>query len=114
MDEKWGLKPSDVEFAITNGMDGDEYTGHDTSKDITLWVSSISDPGNDDIRDINHKDFDKYWGNACECVFISWDQKWIDINEYGVIAFKTIQEAKGWCISIGMVHNQNLAYNVGG
>ena len=105
--EEFGLEPSDVEFAITNDPIQDEGI-------ITLWVSSISDPCNDDIRDIKHPDFDKYWGNSCECVFTANDQEFIKWLKYNVVPFKTIQEAKGWCLSIGMVYNEELAHSVGG
>ena len=101
------IKPNDAEFAVTN--DSSSF-----GNGIVLWVSSISHPDYDDIREVDHVDFEKYWGNAMENVFEAHEQDYIDSEKYGVKAFKNTQEAIDWCISIGMVHNQSLAYQVGG
>ena len=101
------IKPNDAEFAVTNDTNA-------FGNGIVLWVSSLSHPDYDDIREVDHVDFEKYWGNAMENVFEAHEQDYIDSEKYGVKAFQTTQEAIDWCISIGMVHNQSLAYQVGG
>lgn len=59
---------------------------------ITIFVTDLDQRDNDDVRDIVHPDFDKYWGNEMENVF-STDN------------FKTMREAKDWLTSIGMEYD---------
>jgi hypothetical protein len=71
--------------------------------DICLCISDLDEPDNDDIRDVLHPDFDRFWGNACENVFLS----------NGFKDFKTIEDARRWCLAIGMVESTELL-QVGG
>ncbi len=60
---------------------------------ITLAVEDLDDPSNDDVREVVHPDFEKYWDNSME-------------NVFETTHFKSMQEAKDWCISIGMVFDK--------
>jgi len=68
--------------------------------DIVLVIGDLDEPDNDDIRDVIHADFDRLWDNACENVFTS-DK------------FKTEEEARKWCLSIGM-KEANESLGLGG
>lgn len=56
---------------------------------ISIFIEDLDESNNDDVRDVVHPDFDRYWGNDCE-------------NMFSTRHFKTMQEAKEWCVSIGM------------
>ncbi len=56
---------------------------------ITISITDLDEEDNDDIRDVVHPDFEKYWDNDAE-------------NIFSTTHFKTMQEAQDWCISIGM------------
>lgn len=72
------LKPSECIFEI--GVFDNE---------ITIVIEDLTDNDNDDVREVDHPDFDNYWDNMMENVFSS--EK-----------FKNMKDAKDWCISIGM------------
>ena len=57
--------------------------------EITIIIEDLTDNSNDDVREVDHPDFDNYWDNMMENVFSS--EK-----------FKNMKDAKDWCISIGM------------
>ena len=105
------LDPKRTSFAIS-----------DEDGVITLWVVDLDEEDNDDIRDINHPDFDNYWSNAMECVFELNDQDMINFlirlnkNKAKTLKppLKTMEEARNWCLSIGMVEDKELAGSVGG
>lgn len=78
------LKPSECKFTL---FIDDE--------DICLSIEDITDPSNDDVREVNYPDFDKYWDNVMENVFTS--------NH-----FKSLKDAKDWCLSIGMIENDKV------
>lgn len=61
-----------------------EYDGQ-----TSLIIGDLDDSSNDDIREVDHPDFDKYWYNEMENTFSS-DK----LNQ---------EEARKWCLSIGMV-----------
>lgn len=88
------IKPEKCLFNIfiDDGTD-DMYVAGDG--DICLCITDEDCPDNDDIRDIDHPDFDKYWGNAAENVFLS----------DGFKHFKSLGEAKQWCFEVGMKEN---------
>lgn len=89
------MKPDRCEFTLfIDDGSSDMYVSGDG--DICLCISDLDEPDNDDIRDVDHPDFDTYWGNACENVFLS--NKFDD--------FKDIEEARQWCLSIGMVEQR--------
>lgn len=88
------ISPSDAEFAVTLDAPYEDR--------VHLWVVSISDPSNDDIRDIDHPHFEKYFGNAAECVFSAHSKH------------LSLRGAKAFCESIGMKFNPDLAGAVGG
>ena len=79
------MNPARCEFELQEDTFGDMGD----PGDIVLIVGDLDEPDNDDIRDVLHTDFDYYWGNACENVFVS--EK-----------FKDIEDARKWCLSIGM------------
>jgi hypothetical protein len=58
--------------------------------EISIAVFDLDELDNDDVREVVHPDFEKYWDNVMENCFVT---------EH----FKTMQEAKDWCISIGMI-----------
>jgi len=82
------MNPARCEFELQEDTFGDMGD----PGDIILIVGDLDDPDNDDIRDVLHPDFDNYWGNACENVFVS----------DGVMHFSGIEDARQWCLSIGM------------
>lgn len=57
--------------------------------EITIIIEDLTDSSNDDVREVDHADFDFYWENMMENVFSS-------------TKFRTMKDAKDWCISIGM------------
>lgn len=60
---------------------------------IQIFIIDLDEESNDDVRDVVHPDFERYWSNDMENIF-STDH------------FKTMQEAKDWCISIGMIFGE--------
>lgn len=89
------IQPNDAKFKIElQTIDDFEMTG------IMLFVMQISDPNNDDIREIDHLDFNKYWDNEME-------------NVFSTLHFQTVDDARKWCISIGMTEDPNME-EVGG
>lgn len=88
------LQPNRCEFSLHIDNDqADMYVAGDG--DICLCITDLDEPDNDDVRDVDHPDFDKYWGNACENVFLS----------EGFDHFKSLEDARKWCLSIGMVES---------
>ncbi len=59
---------------------------------IMINVENIKNE-DDEVRNIKHPDWNKFWNNECENVFSS-------------KVFKTDTEANIWLTSIGMTHNQ--------
>ncbi len=89
------MKPNRCEFSIfIDDNTSDMYVAGDG--DICLCITDMDEPDNDDIRDVDHPDFDKFWGNACENVFLS----------DGFKHFKSLEDAKNWCLSIGMIEQK--------
>lgn len=86
------IKPNRAEFRISQDPDYNETTP-------TIHIQNLDDE-DDDYVQINHKDFNKYWNEDCECVF-STDH------------FQTVADAKAWCLSIGMTENPNIG-EIGG
>ena len=98
------LMPNRCEFWLfidDGGDDKDMYIAGEG--DICLCISDLDEPDNDDIRDVVHPDFDKFWDNACENIFLS----------HGFKHFKSLEDAKKWCLSIGMIES-NIPLEVGG
>ncbi len=92
------LEPNRCEFSLhIDNEDAEMYVAGDS--DICLCITDLDEPDNDDVRDINHPDFDKFWSNACENVFLS----------NGFNDFATIEDARQWCLSIGMIENTSEA-----
>jgi len=56
-----------------------------------MFIVDMDDPSNDDIREVDHPDFDSKWENDSENDFTPRDENW------------AIQDAEAWCLSIGMV-----------
>lgn len=67
---------------------------------VSLSVSSISDPSNDDIREVRHPDFNDLWENEMENTWSTYTM--------------TLDEARTWCLSIGMTEVIGLSGQVGG
>lgn len=89
------LKPQKTSFTIE---DSDLNDGG-----FTIYLTDLEEPSNDDVRDVDHPDFDILWGNAMENVFEPWDQEWIDNHEERKLkAITTKKMAREWLLSIGM------------
>lgn len=85
---------------------------------VVLYVLDLDEPDNDDVRDIDHPDFDYYWGNACENVFELWKRpsRIKRFRESGELKplLSGIEQARMWCRSIGMIEDPTLVGAVGG
>ena len=88
------IKPEDAEFAVT--------FDYPNEQSVHVWVASISDPSNDDIRDIDHPHFAKFFQNVAENVFAA------------VSPHVKPRGAQYFLESIGMTYNPDLAGAVGG
>ena len=56
---------------------------------ISIFVTDLDEQDNDDVREVVHPDFERFWDNDME-------------NVFSTIHFQTIEEARDWCVSIGM------------
>ncbi len=91
------LEPNKCKFLLfIDDGEADMYISGDG--DICLCIEDIDESDNDDIRDINHPDFDKLCNNASENVFLS----------NGFEDFKSLEEARKWCLSIGMIESEDI------
>jgi hypothetical protein len=73
------LEPNRCEFEI-GVFDGE----------ISIFITDLDEQDNDDVREVMHPSFEQFWENSMENVFVT---------EH----FTTMQQAKDWCLSIGMV-----------
>lgn len=78
---------------------GDCWDDKLTETNFSIYLTDLDDPSNDDVRDVDHPDFDTYWGNAMENVFEPNDPY---IGE----ALDTQTKARQWLLSIGMIEHQ--------
>lgn len=76
------LDPKQISFEL------DVYE-NDGNNEISLFLTDHEYPENDNIREINHPDFEKYWDNIMENTFVT-------------THFLTLNEARLWLLSIGM------------
>jgi len=60
------------------------------SGEISIFINDLDEQDNDDIREVIHPQFEDYWDNSMENVFVT---------EH----FTTMEQARDWCVSIGMV-----------
>ena len=44
----------------------------------TLFLEDLEDPDNDDVREVNHPDFETYWGNSMENTFEACPQRYVN------------------------------------
>lgn len=76
----------------------------DDDGSIMVFLQDQEDPDNDDVRDVDHPDFDKLFGNECENIFSPWTQEQID--DYhpnsGLKALKTKRQVVDYLLSLGM------------
>ena len=81
----------------------DEY-----NQEIQVALIDQDDPEADDIRDIDHSEFDIFFGNASECLFIPWSQKDLDRyqGEGKHKALTTIEDCRIFLLSIGMTETK--------
>ena len=86
------LEPNRTGFNLEEGHSSDDYG-------FQLWLIDLDEPSNDDIRDVNHPEFDMYWGNASECQFLPWEENYHPESHK---TFKNMKEAREWLVSIGM------------
>ena len=75
------LKPNECLFEI--GVFDNE---------ITIVIEDLTDSDNNGVFEVDHTDFDNHWENMMENVFSS-DK------------FRTMKDAKDWCVSIGMKYD---------
>ncbi len=102
------LDPKKTTFAVTQDPDYDEDRP-------TLFLADLDDDDNDDVREISHPDFDILWSNDCENIFSSNDQFYVSKSrKHGLMALNTVEEARQWCLSVGMTEDTDLAHTVGG
>lgn len=87
------LEPNKALFHISTQEEFAEENGDDEIYKPTMFVVDIDEPSNDNIRDINHPDFDRYWGNSMENCF----------EVYGEGEGWSYEKALEWCLSIGMI-----------
>lgn len=78
------VHPSNATFGINEVKDEDSWVAG-----IFIEVQDTENEDNDDIRSIDHPDFDKYWDNEMECVFKTYH-------------FTSVQDARAWLLAIGM------------
>lgn len=95
------LDPKKTTFAI--GNDGGQ---------IYVTLMDQEDDDNDDVREVDHPDWDILFGNAMENVFEPWDQAFID-NELKASGrsdklkeLTTVDEVRNYLLSIGMTEDQ--------
>lgn len=82
------IDPPDAKFwLVPSGTYSGQYSTH-------LYVSSISNPEHDDIREIRHPDFNDMWANTMENCW--------EANDPGL----SIEKARAWCLSIGMIESK--------
>lgn len=79
--------------------------------EFTIHVSDLDDPSNDDVRDVDHPDWDTLWGNEMENVFSPWDQDTVRNGFYGdkpsdLQPLTNKNKARAWLLSIGMTEVQ--------
>jgi hypothetical protein len=84
-DDKTIVDPNDSTFNIKR-MEGE----------ISIFI--MDDTGYDDIRSVKHSDFDTFWTNIMENVFVT-DH------------FETVGEAKDWLKSIGLTYDSSLYFD---
>ena len=89
-DEDWIIDPSDALFEV---MESDQDTGLAPLGQVILTVFSKT-RDLDNIRSIRYPGFDKIWDNLMENI---WETDKM-----------TLEEAKEWCISIGMEESSGL------
>lgn len=108
------LKPSECNFALFLD-DGSTNIHLDGDGGIALIIEDNTEPGNDNIRDVIHPDFDKLWCNVSECMFMAEDREGQEFSEElsgetftDVTPFTSLEEARQWCLSIGMTEDISL------
>jgi len=83
------LDPKKTSFMIIDTYGGDEG--------IMIGLVDLEEPDNDGIRDVDHPDFERMFGNDMECVFSSNPDNGLETEE----------DVKNWLLSIGMVEEQD-------
>ena len=90
------LEPAKTKF-LTFLDDGTQINLYNNGG-VGLLLIDMEDDGNDNIGEVNHPDFETYWDIASEGLFSLSDNA----------PFTTLEEAKAWCESIGMVYTSDL------
>lgn len=85
------INPSDATFTFYNHMDDGQDEITETS--FSVYVTSLKEPDNDDIREVNHPYWEDIFGNMMENLFE------LKPNKHGV---NNLSDAKQWMLSIGM------------
>ena len=104
------LKPNRAGFFFEASCTDDDYEGdyfddyNGTENSFSIFVRDLDDKSNDGVRDVDHPDFDKYWGNECENMFGPFNK---DEIEEGFEPLNTKTKAREWLISIGMIELKN-------
>jgi hypothetical protein len=91
------LEPRKALFHISTPEEFAEEQGDDEEYVVSMFVVDMDEPDNDNVRDVKHPDFDRYWGNMMENCFEVYDEgeDW------------SYEKALEWCLSIGMVQADN-------
>jgi len=62
------LEPNKALFHISTPEEFAEEQGDDEEYVVSMFIVDMDEPDNDNIRDIKHPDFDRYWGNTMKIV----------------------------------------------
>lgn len=91
---KFNMNPSQILFVVTQREDCGETEPH-------LHIQDKEDFENEDIHNINHPDFDKFWFEESE-------------NDFSTEHFKNVEDARQWCLSIGMIEDLAILKEING
>lgn len=86
------LKPNECKFGAYKNYDDE----------VEIFISDFQ-RDDDDIREIDHPQFNLLWDNTCE-------NTWVPTSRRGssVYHIKTVKDARNWGLAIGMTYDKSL------
>ena len=91
------LKPNRAGFFFEPSA----WSGKESNKEFSIFIKDLDDKSNDGVRDLDHPDFDKFWGNDCENTFSPLAED--EIEDEKLKALSTKAKARKWLLSIGLI-----------